>query len=63
MLLYRGRENNDGTEQVFTEWAAAHFNALEQTTHVNYNYPFGDLEPDIYEENLRNCAWFTKISM
>ena len=42
---------SDGTEQVFTERAAAFFNALEQATHVNDNYRFGDLEPDIYEEN------------
>ena len=43
---------SDGTEQVFTERAAAVFNALEEATCVNDNYPFGDLEPGIHEENL-----------
>ena len=31
---------SDGTEQVFTERAAAVFNALEEATCVNDNYPF-----------------------
>ena len=43
-------------QQEFTERAAAFFNELEQTTPVNGNDSFGDLEPDIYEEELNEIV-------
>ena len=57
-MLYYGRTSgtsflSDG-KQEFTERAKAFFNALEKATPVNKNDPFGDLKPDIYEEELNN---------
>ena len=46
---------SDG-KQEFTERAAAFFNALEQATPVDENDPFADLEPVIYEEELKEIV-------
>ena len=64
-MLYYGHTSdtsflNNG-KQEFTERATAFFNALEKATPGNKNDPFGDLKPDIYEEELNEIMVYTCI--